>query len=64
MPNKHISDVNEIHKMILEAHRKGVEQAIDFSIRTGIPLVVQENGVIREIKPKFKYVRVPIEQED
>jgi hypothetical protein len=50
----------DIHKIILEAHRKGVKQAIDLSIRTGVPLVVQENGKIKEIKPKYKYIRVPI----
>lgn len=49
-----------IHKILLEAHRKGVEQAIDLSIRTGVPLVVEENGKIKKIKPKYKYVRVPI----
>lgn len=58
MPSKHKSD---IHEILLEAHRKGIEQAIDLSIRTGIPLVVEENGKIKEIKPKYKYVRVPIQ---
>lgn len=58
MSSKHKSD---IHEILLEAHRKGVEQAIDLSIRTGIPLVVEENGKIKEIKPKYKYVRVLIQ---
>ncbi len=57
MAHKHKKDINEI---LLEAHQKGVEQAIDLSIRTGIPLVIEKDGVIREIKPKYKYVRVPI----
>ena len=57
MPNKRKRDVEEI---LLEAHQKGVEQAIDLSIRTGVPLVVEENGKIKEIKPEYKYVRVPI----
>lgn len=57
MSNRHSSD---IHEILLEAHRKGVEQAIDLSIRTGVPLVVEENGKIRKIKPKYKYIRVPI----
>lgn len=57
MPRKHRLD---IHEILLEAHRKGVEQAIDLSIRTGVPLVVEENGVIREIKPQYKYIKVPI----
>lgn len=47
-------------EMLLEAHRKGMEQAIDLSIRTGVPLVVQEEGKIKEIKPKYKYVKIPI----
>lgn len=54
---KHKQDVNE---MLLEARKKGVEQAIDLSIRTGIPLVVEKDGKIKEIKPKYKYIRVPI----
>jgi len=57
MLSKRKSDVLEL---LLEAHRKGVEQAIDLSIRTGVPLIVQEEGVIKEIQPKYKYVRVPI----
>lgn len=51
----------DIHAILLEAHRKGIEQAIDLSIRTGVPLVVQEGGEIKEIKPKYKYVKVPIQ---
>lgn len=58
MQSNHKIDINEI---LLEAHRKGVEQAIDLSIRTGVPLVIEKDGKIIEIKPKFKYVRVPIE---
>lgn len=57
MPSKRKSNVLED---LLEAHRKGVEQAIDLSIRTGIPLVVQEDGTIKDIKPKYKYIKVPI----
>lgn len=58
MKKKHNKD---IHEILLEAHRRGVEQAIDLSIRTGIPLVVEEDGKIKEIKPKYKYIRVPIQ---
>lgn len=58
MASKHQSG---IHEILLEAHRKGIEQAIDLSIRTGVPLVVAENGKIKEIKPKYKYVRVLIQ---
>ena len=51
----------DIHDILLDAHRKGVEQAIDLSIRMGTSLVFEENGKIIEIKPKYKYIRVPIE---
>jgi hypothetical protein len=47
-------------KILLEGHRRGVELAIDNSIRTGVPLVIEKNGKIIKIKPKYKYVRVPI----
>lgn len=57
MPDKQNRDAQEL---FLEAHKKGIEQAIDLSIRTGVPLVVQENGIIKEIMPQYKYVRVPI----
>jgi hypothetical protein len=58
MPSKRKLDIEEL---LLEAHRKGVEQAIDLSARTGVPLVIEENGKIKKIKPKYKYVRVPIQ---
>ena len=61
MPIKDEININEI---LLDVHRKGVEQAIDLSIRTGVPLVVEKNGKITEIKPKYKYVRVPIDVEE
>lgn len=57
MPNRRKRDIEEL---LLEAHQKGIEQAIDLSIRTGVPLVVEENGKIKEIKPQYKYVLVPI----
>jgi len=54
----------DMHEAILKAHREGIEQAIDLSIRTGVPLVIEENGVIREITPKFKYIKVPIDSNE
>ncbi len=50
-----------IEKFLLEAHSKGVEMAIDLSIRTGVPLVIEKNGKIIKVKPQFKYVKVPID---
>lgn len=55
-----ILDVNEI---LLASHKKGQELAKEVSIRTGVPLVVKKNGKIRYVKPKFKYVLVPIDTE-
>jgi len=56
MPSNCNQDIKEL---LLEAYRKGVEQAIDLSARTGVPLMIEENGMIKQIKPKYKYVRVP-----
>lgn len=63
MPRKRreLDDIN-IHEILLEAHRKGVEYARDLSIRTGVPLVVEKDGKIIEIPPKYKYVKVPIKK--
>lgn len=57
MPKTCPIDVIEI---LLEAHKRGQEKAIDDSIRSGVPLVVKKNGKIVKIKPKYKYVLVPI----
>lgn len=51
------SDVNQI---LLEAHKRAIKLAIETSIRTGVPLVIEKNGKIIEVKPKYKYVKVPI----
>lgn len=51
----------DVNKILLEAHKRGIESAIDRSIRTGVPLVIAKNGKIVELKPKYKYVRVPID---
>ncbi len=50
----------DTNQLLLEAHRRGVKLAIETSIRTGIPLVIEKNGKIIEIEPKYKYVKVPI----
>ena len=52
----------DINEMLLKAHARGIELAIETSIRTGVPLVISKNGKIVEIPPKFKYVRVPIKR--
>jgi heterodisulfide reductase subunit C len=50
----------DINQILLKAHKLGVKQAIEKSARTNTALIVYENGKIKSIKPKFKYVRVPI----
>jgi hypothetical protein len=57
MPKAPLLDVNEL---LLEAHRRGVEQAVDMSIHTGVPLVIERKGKILELKPDYKYVKVPL----
>ncbi len=52
------TNVNEI---LLKGHKKGQELAIDASIRSGVALVVKKNGRICYIKPKYKYILVPID---
>lgn len=51
----------DVEAMLFRAYRKGVEDAIDLSARTGIPLVVEKNGKIKRITPNYKYVRVAVE---
>lgn len=58
MTHKNKKNINEV---FLEAHQRGVKQAIDLSIRTGTSLVIEKDGVITEIKPKYKYILVPIQ---
>ena len=36
----------DFFEIMLEAHRRGIEYAIDLSIRTGVPLVVEKKGKI------------------
>jgi hypothetical protein len=50
----------DIQMILLKIHKRSIHLAVDNSIRTGVPLVVEKNGKIIEIKPKFKYVKVPI----
>jgi len=57
-----INEDEEIEKILIKSHRQGVKQAIDLSIRTGVPLVVEKNGKIIKIKPKYKYIKVPIKK--
>ena len=57
MSSSEIKDINEI---LLEAHELSVLRAEDVAVRTGTPLIVSKNGKIVAVKPRYKYVRVPI----
>ncbi len=46
--------------LLLKGHRKGQKKAIDLSYRTGVPLVIEKKGKLVFLKPKFKYVKVPV----
>ena len=56
----HEKERTHINTLLLEAHERGIELAIETSIRTGVPLVVEKEGKIFQIEPKYKYVRVLI----
>lgn len=58
--NEILQEQIELHNILLKAHAKGIEQAIDLSIRTGVPLVEYRNGKVIKVYPKYKYVKVPI----
>ncbi|MGH2612031.1 MAG: hypothetical protein ACRDFB_03155 [Rhabdochlamydiaceae bacterium] len=50
-----------INEILIRNHKRSIARAIDISIRTGTPLVVTgKNGKIVKLKPKLKYVLVPI----
>lgn len=51
----------DINRILLTAHKLGVKKAIDDSARTGVPLVVFEDGRIKKIKAPYKYVRVEVQ---
>lgn len=50
-----------INQIVLKAHKLSVKKAIETAEKTGTSLIVCEKGKVKQLKPKFKYVRVPIE---
>jgi hypothetical protein len=54
------SNAPNINQILLDAHKLGVKNAIEASARSGVALVICENGKIKKIKPKYKYVRVEV----
>lgn len=53
-------DDKDIMQIMINAQRKAYQAALETAIRTGTSLVVTRNGKLVEIKPKYKYVLVPI----
>ncbi len=49
-----------INDIFLEAHRRSFLKAEETAIRTGTALIVYKKGKLVAIKPKYKYVLVPI----
>jgi len=48
----------DINQILLKAHKLGVRKAIDSSARNNSRLVIYEDGKLKEIRPKYRYVRV------
>ena len=49
----------DINQILLKAHKIAVRNAIDAAARSNTRLVVYEDGKLKEVRPKYKYVRVP-----
>ena len=58
MPKSKEPDINQL---LLKAHKLGVKKAIEKSAWTKTSLIIYENGKVKAVRPKFKYVRVPTE---
>lgn len=54
--------MDDINKILLEGHRKGIEAAREASYRTGVPLVVMRKGRIVYEEPKYEYVLVEVKR--
>ncbi|HSX12118.1 MAG TPA: hypothetical protein VLF61_01345 [Rhabdochlamydiaceae bacterium] len=53
---------DEIMDMLLDAHVRSAELAVDTAIRTGTALVFSKNGKIKKVRPKYKYILVSTEK--
>ncbi len=54
------SDKPDITELLLKGHKRGIKKAIDIASRTRTSLIIQKDDKIVAVKPKYKYVRVPI----
>ncbi len=50
----------DINDQILKSHKKSIKKAIDTASRTNTRLIIQKDDKIVAVKPKYKYVRVPV----
>lgn len=57
-----LMQMSEINRLLLGAQKKGFEFAVEKAIRTGTSLVLNKNGKIRKVKPKYKYILVSTEK--
>jgi len=53
-------DDKEIMQAMINSQKKAYQAALETAIRSGTSLVVMRKGKLVEIKPKYKYVLVPI----
>lgn len=55
------SNQPDINQLVLKAHKRGIKKAIEASARSNTSMVICENGKIKSIPPKYKYVLVPVD---
>lgn len=55
-----VAKSDDIDRILLNAHAKSYRRAFETAVRTGTALIFSRNGKIVRVKPKYKYVMVPI----
>jgi hypothetical protein len=53
-------DDKEIMKIMIKSQKKAYQTALETAIRSGTSLIGTRKGKVVKIKPKYKYVLVPI----
>ncbi len=54
------SNKPDVTDILLKGARRSVRRAIDIASRTNTSLIVEKDGKIVAVKPKYKYIRVPV----
>jgi hypothetical protein len=54
------SNKPDITEILLKGAKRSVKRAIDIASRTNTSMIVQKGDKIVAVKPKYKYVRVPV----